>query len=254
MVALSLYFVYAFATVLFLQHLQFSSVDLLESVIIITQVVRLAGIVAYYGTRPARIEVLLVLLSFETFIVMGLIIMYLITPNAAYSDLAHAIFSTWISALFTVLPSYLIFAGVSQMVQTRSLIAVLVSLTLEFGFLTFAASTMLAFSGTFTFSSFFDFLIGAAKADLASGMIPGLSSLGILVPSVAVYCSLLVYSTVPTANSVVIPKVSYLLPLLGAVVALAWVYSAVAIVPNTLLSFTVPGVVLVALLWAYMRR
>jgi phage shock protein PspC (stress-responsive transcriptional regulator) len=253
-VGLSLYFVYALSTVLFVQHLDASKVGLVESVIFITQVVRLAGIVAYFGTKPARIEVLLVLLSFETFVVMGLIVMYIISPSALYSELAHTIFSTWIATLFTVLPSYLIFSGVMEMLRHRSLTAVLLSTSLEFGFLTFAASTMLGFGGTFTLGNFFDFLIAAAKTDIASGTIPELSVLSILAPSVALYCSLLVYTTFPTTSSVVPPKVSFVLPLLSAAAALGWSFATVSLAPNTLLSFTVPGIIIVALLWAYIRR
>jgi hypothetical protein len=253
-VGLSLCFVYVLSTFLFLQHLNIASIGLLESVIIITQAVRVAGIVAYFGSKPARIEVLLVLLSFETFVVMGLIVLYLFSPSAVYSQLAHTIFSTWIAALFTVLPPYLIFTGVAQMTQNRSLVAVLVPLTLEFGFLTFAATTLLSLAGAFTFGNFFDFLIGAAKIDLAAGTIPDLSALFILVPSVAVYCSLMVYTTIPTSTSSVPPKVTFVLPLLGAAAAAGWVFLTVTAVPNTLLSFTVPGIIIVALLWAYMRR
>jgi hypothetical protein len=229
-------------------------VGLVESVIVITQGVRLAAIVAYFGSRPARIEVLLVLLSFETFVVMGLILMYLVSPSAVYSQLAHTIFSTWIATLFTVLPSYLIFTGIKEMTRHRSLTAALLSTTLEFGFLTFAASTMLGFRGTFAFGNFFDFLIAAAKSDIASGNVPELSALAILAPSVALYCSLLVYTTFPTTTSTVPPKVSFVLPLLSAAVALGWVFATVSLAPNTLLSFTVPGIVVAALLWAYIRR
>jgi hypothetical protein len=253
-VGLSLYFVYVLSTVLFIQHLDASKIGVVESVIIITQVVRLAGIVAYFGARPARIEVLLVLLSFETFVVMGLIVMYLISPSPLYSEVAHTIFSTWIATLFTVLPSYLIFSGVREMTRHRSLVAVLLSTTLEFGFLTFAASTMLGFVGTFAFGNFFDFLIAAAKSEIASGTIPELSALSILVPSVALYCSLLVYTTFPTTTSVVPPKVSFVLPLLSAAVALGWVFATASLAPNTLLSLAVPGIIIVALVWAYIRR
>lgn len=251
---LSLYFVYALSTILFLQHLDTSTIGIVESTILVTQVVRLAGIVAYFGSRPARIEVLLVLLSFETFVVMGLIVMYLIAPSSLFSQLAHTIFSTWIASLFTVLPPYLIFTGLSEMTRNRSLIAVLLSITLEFGFLTFSASTMLGFGGSFTLGNFFDFLIGAAKSDLAAGTIPELSTLFLLVPSVALYCALLVYTTIPTTTSIVPPKVTFVLPLLSAATALGWVFATVFFVPNTLLSFTVPGIIVVALLWAYMRR
>jgi hypothetical protein len=253
-VGLSLYFIYALAAVLFLQHLDVSSIGIIESVIIITQVVRLAGIVAYFGSRPARLEVLLVLLSFETFIVMGLIVMYLLAPSAVFSTLAHTIFSTWIASLFVVLPSYLIFTGVAEMTRNRSLVAVMISITLEFGFLSFAASTMLGFAGTFTFGNFFDFLIAAAKLDVASGSVPALSTLFLIVPSVVVFVALLVYTTIPTTSSIVPPKVTFVLPLIAAAASLAWVFATVSFVPNTLLSFTVPGIIIVGVLWAYMRR
>ncbi len=250
----SLYFAYALSTVLFVRHLDTSTVDLIESVIIVTQVVRLAAIALYFGARPARIEVLLVLLSFETFVVMGLIVTYIFSPSPLFSQLAHSIFSTWVASLFTVLPPYLIFAGVTQMRQARSLTTVLLPLGLEFGFLTFAAGAMLGFGGTFTLGNFFDFLIAAARFNVAVGAIPEFSTLLVLVPSVALYCALLVYTTIATATSAVPPKVTFVLPLLAAAVALGWVAAGVSFVPNTLLSFTAPGIVVVALLWAYMRR
>ncbi|MDA4117822.1 MAG: hypothetical protein OK455_05705 [Thaumarchaeota archaeon] len=251
---MSLYTVYALATFLFLRHLDTSGIGFVESVVIITQIVRLLGIVAYFGLKPVRIEVLLVLLSLETFVVMGLIMMYLAFPSVVFSQLAHTIFSTWVASLFVVLPSYLILSGVMEMTRNRTLIGVLLSITLEFGFLTFAASTMLAFSGSFGFGNFFDFLISAARTDLAAGTIPKFTAIIILVPSIATYCSLLVYVTVADATSRFSPKATFVLPLFGAVVALGWVFAAVTFVPNTLLSFTVPGIVVVALLWAYVRR
>ena len=252
-VGVSLYFVYALSVVLFLQHLDLSSVSLLELVIVAIQVIKLAGVVGFYGAKPARVEVLLVLISFETFVVTGLIALYTVSPSPLFSGLADTIFSTWIGTLLVVLPSYLIFAAVIQMTRDRSLIAVLLSITLAFGFLSFAMSTMLAFAGTFTFANFFDFLIGVAKSDLAAGTLPPLSILYLLIPSVAMYCALLVFTTVPTSKSVVPPKVTFVLPLLGAVVALGWVGAGVP-TPNSLLSFTAPGIIVVALLWAYMRR
>lgn len=237
-----------------MQHLDRSKIDLVESLVIITQVARLAGLFAYFGLKPARVEVLLVLLSLETFVVMGLILLYLISPSAIFSQLAHTVFSTWIVALFTILPSYLVFTGIIAMTRSRSLTTVLVSLSLEFGFLTFAASTMLGFGGTFNLANFFDLIVSAAKTDLSAGAVPQASALFVIIPSVAMYCSLLVYATLSTTASDVSPKVNFVLPFLSAAVALGWVFGAASFVPNTLLSFAVPGFIVVALLWAYMRR
>jgi hypothetical protein len=253
-VGTSLLFVYALSSVLFLKHLDMSSVGVIESVVVITQAVRVVAIVVYYGAKPARIEVALVLLSIETFVVMGLIVTYILSPSLATSQLAHTIFSTWIASLFTVLPPYLIFTGVAQMTQNRSLTAVVLPLALEYGLLTFVAGALLRFGGAFSLNDFFDFLVSAAKSTAAPGPVPEYFALLVLGSSMATFCGLLVYATVATATVVVPPKVKFVLPLLGAVVALVWVVVAVSVIPNTLLSFTAPGITIVALLWAYMRR
>lgn len=252
-VGVSLYFVYALTVVLFLQHLILSSVILIEVVIILAQFAKLAGVVGHYGKKPARPKVLLILFSFETLIVLVLIVVYATSPSVYMSNLVNIVFSTWVAALFIVTPSYLIFAAVMQMTRNRSPIVSLLSPTLGFGFLAFAASTMLASSSNFTFASFFQYLIGVARYDIASGTIPALTHLYILIPSVAVFSSMFIYATVPTSTSMVPPRVSFVLPLLAAIVTLAWVLAGV-VVQNTLLSFTLPGMIVVALLWVYMRR
>ena len=257
---MSLYFIYIVAALLFLRHLDVADTDIIEWAIIATQVFRLVGIVAYFGSRPVRIEVLLVALSFETFIVMGLIVTYIVTQDALASSLAHTIFSTWIASLFTVLPPYLIFTGLTQMRKGRGVTQVVLPLGLEFGFLVFAVGAMLGFSGSFALGNFFDFLISSAKYDLALGAVPAVSTLIILVPSVALYCGLLVYSTLPTSATkkttagAVPAKVMLVLPMASAAISLAWVFVGVSFFPNTLLSFGAPGLILVVLLWAYMRR
>jgi len=215
---------------------------------------RLLGVASYYRGRPARADVLLILFSLETFVVMGLIALSLATPDAFYGQLAGTIFSTWIAALFTVLPSYLIFASVTQMTRNRSLVVVLLPVALELGLLVFIATTLQGFGGTFTFARFFDFLVAVTRSEVAARVIPALPALSVVVPSVAVYCSLLVYATIPTPTSVTVPRVNFVLPLLSAAVSLGWVYAAVLVLPNSLLSFTVPGFILVAVIWGYMRR
>ncbi|HEV2389227.1 MAG TPA: hypothetical protein VGS04_00735 [Nitrososphaerales archaeon] len=250
----SLYSLYAVSVVQFLQHLDASSIDLVELLVVLTQALRLAGVASYYRGRPARGDVLLILFSLETFVVMGLIAVSLFTPDPFYGQLAGNIFSTWIAALFTVVPAYLIFASVTQMARSRSLVVVLLPLALELGLLVFIATTLQGFAGTFTFARFFDFLVASTRSEVASRAIPALPALSVILPSIAVYCSLLVYATIPTAASVIVPRVNLVLPLLGAAVSLAWVYAAILVLPNSLLSFTVPGFLLVAVVWRYARR
>jgi len=230
----SLFVVYALFISLFISHLSKPPLDLIESVVILTQLARLAGVVAYYGTKPARVEVLLVLLSLETFVVMGLILLYLLDPLTAYSSLAHSVFSTWMAGLFTIVPSYLIFTGAVQMVKSRSVIAIVPTFTLEFGLLVFAAGSLLNYTGTFNFGSYFDFLVSAARGDLSAGVIPGLSALSIIVPSITMYCSLLVFTTASTAESGVPTRVTFVMPFLGAAFALVWIFAGALFARNTL--------------------
>lgn len=134
------------------------------------------------------------------------------------------------------------------MARDRDLRAVL-PVGMLFGFLVFLATSLAGSGGSFTFANFFIFLVSLGRP-----VVPPLYAALILAPAVAVYCSLLVYSTVPPATGAVRLRVALFLPLLSAVVGLAWVYAAVSTLPNSLLSFTVPGLALVAVLWVYMRR
>ena len=251
---MSLYVLYLLSVAQFLQHLELSSVTLVELVIVVTQALRVVGVAAYYRGRPARADVFVILFSFETFVVLGLILLSLATSDPSYGQFAGTIYSTWVAAFFTILPSYLIFASVVQMLRGRRLTAVLLPIGFESGLLVYFVTTLLGSSGTFTFAHFFDYMISASVSNAAPRAIPALSALPVLAASVAVYCSLLVYATIPTAASVVQPRMNFVLPLLSAAVSLAWVYAAVLILPNSLLSFAVPGFALVAVLWVYMRR
>jgi hypothetical protein len=253
-VGVSLYFLYAVSVVQLLRHFELSSLSLVELLVILTQGLRVFGVAAYYRGRPARADVLLIVFSPETFLVLGLITLSIATSDASYAPLAGTIFSTWVAALFTILPFYLIFAALTQMARNRSLVAVLLPIGMELGLLAYIATTLLGFSGIITFAGFFDFLVSASRSQVPTSAISAISGLSILVPSVAVYCSLLVYATIPTATSAIQPRVNFVLPLLSAAVSLGWVYASILILPNSLLSFTLPGFALVAVLWGYMRR
>lgn len=196
---------------------------------------------------------LVVLFSLETFAVTGLILLNLLSPAPLYGKLAQDIFSTWVAALLSVLPPYFIFAGLSQMARGERLVAVLLPVGLEFGLLAFTGTTVLLFNGTFTFSGFFNSLVSLGRAAASPVGIPAAAALPILVPSVALYCSLLLYSATQATTSLQ-PRVTFVLPLVAAAVSLGWVYAAVLLLPDSLLSMTIPGFALVTVIWAYMRK
>jgi len=253
-VGASLYFLYADFVLAFIFRVDVSQLDSVQLAIIGSQVVRLVGVLAAFGFRRPRWEVVLVLFSLETFVVLGLIGAYLVIPDPVFSSLGHEIFSTWMASLLTILTPYPILASGVEMLRSRNLTWVLLSVVTEFSFLTFLSGILAQFRGTFTFGDFFDFLILATKTDIASGTAPQLSAPVLVVPAVAIYAALLVYCTIPKEDARTYPNTSFGLPLVGAAGALGWVWVAATFLPDTLLSFTGASVILVAVVWSLMRR
>lgn len=253
-VGASLYFLYGTFVLAFVFRVDVSQLDSIQLTIIVSQAVRLVGVLAAFGLRRPRWEVVLVLFSLETFVVLGLIGIYLVVPNPLFSSLGHEIFSTWMASLLTILTPYPILASGAEMLRTRNLTWVLLSVVTEFSFLTFLTGVLSQFKGTFTFGDFFDFLILATKTDVASGTPPQLSAPTLVVPAVAIYAALLVYCTIPKEDARTYPNTSFGLPLVGAVGSLGWLWVAATFLPDTLLSFTGASVILVGVLWLLMRR
>jgi hypothetical protein len=253
-VGVSLYFLYALFASLFLERLVLSSVTVVELVVVVDQFIKVAGILGHYRTRPPRFEILFLLFSLEIVVVIGGLVAYVATSSLFFSNLVNTIFSTWVAGVVLALPPYLIFVAVVQMTRSRNPYLVLLVPALEFGFLALAASSLVHFVSTYSFADFLQLLQRSASLELSAGTISGLSTLYLLVPSVIVFCSLFVRITVPTPTSATPPRVSFVLPLLGAAVGLGWISAGVRVVPNTLLAFTVPSLIVVAVLYAYMRR
>ena len=253
-VGVSLYFLYALFAGIFLERLVLSTVTVVELVVVAAQLIKVAGVAAHYRTRPPRLEVLLWLFSLEIIVVIAILVTYLVTSRPFLADLFSTIFFTWAAGIALALPPYLIFASVVQMMRSQDPFQLILSPALIFAFVAFAASSQLAFANSFSFANFLSFLLQYANIDLSAGTIPTFSTLYLLVPSVVVFCSLVVRITVPTATSATPSRVSFLLPLLGAAVGLGWVSAGARFVPNTLVSFTLPAVIMVAALYAYIRR
>jgi hypothetical protein len=252
-VGASLYFLYALFTAIFLERLVLSTVTAIELEVVAVQFIKVALLVGRYRTKPPRLEVLLWVSTIEILVAIALLLAFAVDPILPFQNLYEAFFSVWTAGIALAFPPYLIYISVVQMTRSRNPF-LLLSPALEFCFLAFAASSLLAISGTLSLTNFFIFLVGAANAALSSGPVPGLSTLYLLVPSLVTFCSLIVRITIPTPESATPPRVTFVLPLLAAVVGLAWIYAGVRVAPNTLLSFTVPGVLLAGALFAYMRR
>jgi hypothetical protein len=253
-VCASLYFLYGTFVFAFITRVDVSSLDALQITIIVTQVARLIGVLAVFGVRRPRAEVVLVLFSLETFVVLGLIGAYIVSPSPVFSELGHTIFSTWMASLLTIVPPYLILSTGAEMLRSRTLTWVLLSVVTEFSFLTYLYGALSQFTNGFNFGDFFDFLIVATRTGLTSGATHQLSSPLLTVPAAATYAALLVYCALPRDGGQLNQKAAFGLPLVGAVGALGWLPIAARFLPDTLLSLTAASLILVAVLWSVMRR
>ena len=252
-VATSLYFLYALFAGLFVEHLVLATLSAIELEIVAVQFIKVALLVSRYRTKPPRVEIILWLSTLDVIVAMVLLLAFAIDPVYSFNNLYETFFSVWLAGISLAFPPYLIYISVVQMMKSRNPF-LLLSPVIEFCFLAFFTTSLLAFADPLSLANFFVFLVSAATAALSSGPIPGLSTLYILVPSLVAFCSLIVRVTIPTPQSATPPRVTFVLPLLAAVVGLAWVYAGVRVAPNTLFSFTVPGVLIAGALFAYMRR
>jgi hypothetical protein len=252
-VAASLYFLYALFAGLFLERLVLSTVTAIELEVVGVQFIKIVLLFNRYRTKPPRVEVILWISTLDVIVAMVLLLVFAIDPVFSFTNLYETFFSVWLAGISLAFPPYLIYISVVQMMKSRNPL-VLLSPAIEFCFLAFFASSLLAFADPLSFANFFLFLVSALTAALSSGPIPGLSTLYLLVPSLVTFCSLIVRVTIPTPESAAHPRVTFVLPLLAAVVGLAWVYAGVRVAPNTLFSFTVPGILIAGALFAYMRR
>lgn len=246
---LSLSFLYLLTLVGFARHLAISSLTVLEIGLLASQAVRALGAGFYYRGRPVRLDVLAVLFSLEAFAVSLLIAIAVASSNHYYAQLGQVVFSTWIASIFVVLPSFTILGVVKEMARGQRLAGALVPVGLEFALLLLVATDLLGSTTPFTFATFFDYLV------LLHGVaVPALATALLLVPSVAVYCALLVYAAAMGAASSARTRVVVVLPLASAAVSFLWVYAGALFLADSFLSLTLPGVVLVFALLVYMRR
>lgn len=245
----SLSFLYLLTLVGFARHLAISGLTVLEVGLLASQAVRVVGAGLYYRRRPVRLDVLAILFSLEAFAVSLLIGIAVASSSHYYSQLGQVVFSTWVASIFVVLPSYAILGAVREMARGQRLAGALIPVGLEFALLLLVTTDLLGSSTPFTFASFFDYLV------LLHGVeVPALATTLLLVPSVAVYCALLVYAAAAGATSSSRARVVVLVPLASAAVSFFWVYAGALFLADSFLSLTLPGLVLVFALLVYMRR
>lgn len=246
---------YLYATFLFafLFHVDLSQLDSLQLFIILTQLGRLGIALLLLRLGFKMSDLLSNLFMLEPYVCLGLMVLSLL-GNLSLQAVELEILSTWMACVLCMLPPYAILSVSFNMIRNRGLVRVLLPAVAGFALLTFLVGVTSKTNGTISFGNFLDYLISLAKSDLLSGVSPLSSASSVPITSAVVYCSLLVYATLPATSGNVPPGVAFTFPLLSTLVASVWILNPLTSASGMLLSFTAPSLVIAASLWWFTRR
>jgi hypothetical protein len=228
-----------------------------ETVVVAAQIVKVVIILSVRRLRFAKSATIWIIFALETLVIPFLTGAYFVTGDRGYLELFRSIFAIWPVALLLVAPPYLIFRFSAEMFMSAKLTKVMTSAVTEFSFLAFTASLFLL-TGASSVGSMESvltlFAIGIRTAARSGEGITLPSSL-LTPPSIILYLALVVYATLPAndVSDLYVPTV-LLVPLLGTVTLLVWVYFAAESVSNALISLTIPSVAIAGFLWWIGRR
>lgn len=252
---------YALFLASFLSNVELSRLDVVQSLVVGTMVGRLVSVPLVFGFARRVPNALVVLFVADVFVAIGLLGGYLLVPAPALLQLAHEVYSAAMTTLLVGLPACLISLSVIEMARNPGMTRVLLSVVVEVALLSFLTGHLSQLQSPVSFGDFVQFVILAARGDLAAGALPPLSNPLVILPSTAIYCALLVYSRVTGEERGMTARGALLLPLLGALFALGWL-SVVALdlqseltsLPTRAMVGVAPMVVSLAAVWLMARR
>jgi hypothetical protein len=227
-----------------------------EIAVVAAQIVKVAIILSVKRLRFARSATIWVIFALETLSIPFLTGAYFVTGDRSYLELFRSLFSIWPVALLLVTPPYLIFRFCAEMFTSAKLTKVMTSAVTEFSFLTFIANIFLTGASTVnSMESVLTLFVTGIGTAARSGQGITLPSNLLTPPSIIFYLTLVIYVTLPAndASDLYVPT-ALLIPLLGTVALLAWVYFAAGFVSNALISLTIPSVAIATFIWLIGRH
>lgn len=245
----SLGYLYLVFAVAFIDNIDPARLNAVELAIVVTLAARLVAVFVLPELRNAKVEVVWILFSVETFLVVGLMGVFLYTSDPFYSRLVVDVFSTWLTTLAVVTPPYTIFRCAVSMVRESKLWGILVSVIAEFGFLVFMNNMVSQIKAPINIRSFLTAVILNVRSDVVGGKNPLVGVSQFAEAAILLYVALIVYAAFPAwhrkvdSAPILVPAVASTMVLFG------WISLATGFMPNTYLSLTVPTILLTALVW-----
>ncbi len=249
----SLGYLYIVFAVTFIDNIDPARLNAVELAIVITAVARLVAVFVLPELRTAKVEVVWILFSLETFLVVGLMGAFLYTSDPFYSRLVVDVFATWLTTLAVVTPPYTIFRFAVGMVRESKLWAILVSIIMEFGFLVFMNNMVSQVKSPINIGSFLTVVILNVRSDVVGGKNPLVGVSQFSQAAILLYVALIVYAAFPASHRRVGSAPILVPAVVSTVVLFGWISMATAFFPNIYLSLTLPTVLLTALVWWFTR-
>ncbi len=247
--AASLGYLYLAFAAGFVENVDPTGLNAVEQAIVITMAARLVAVFVLPELRNAKVEVVWILFSLETFVVVGLMGIFVYTSNPFYSRMVVDVFSTWITTLFLLTPPYTIFRCAVGMARGSKLWGTLVTVIMEFGFLVFMNNIISQIKAPIDLGRFLTTVILSVKSNVAGGKNPLVGASQFADAAILLYVALIVYAAFPAWNRKTDPA-SILVPAVASTAILfGWISLATAFIPDTYLSLTAPTVLLTALVW-----
>ncbi len=245
----SLGYLYLLFAVALIDGIDPTRLNVVELAIVITGAARLVAVFVLPELRNAKAEVVWILFSIETFLVVGLMGVFLYTSDPFYSRLVVDVFSTWLTVLALLTPPYTIFRCAVSMVRESKLWGILVSIIVEFGFLVFMNNMVSQVKAPINIGNFLTTVILSVRSDVVGGRNPLVGVSQFAEAAILLYVALIVYVAFPAWHQKADPAPILVPAVVSTVVLLGWISLATLFIPNTYLSLTVPTVILTALVW-----
>lgn len=233
-----------------------------ESIIFYAMILRVLGITLVPYLRRMHPQIKILVFSFETFILVGLIVAFAFTGDIAYNALMGLILTTWLGVSLVVLTPYAIYQLGLMMYRGNSITSVVLSGAPEIAVGLFLGSLVFRVKTAPTgLSDFGTMIINSLRAEPGVGETGNIASSSILAgASTIFFIAIMVYAIfgqkLPTSTTFSgLPRYQYalVLVLLGIISLYIWTFSSPVLGGNVFVMFSIPAIAIAITLWGLSR-
>ena len=234
-----------------------SSMSLIESIILYTQILRVI-ILLIVGLRyQVQPIVPIIVFSFEALLIPPLLVLIILTGAPFYATFMGIILTAWFGATALVLTPYTIYGFARGIARDNSLSGVIVVAALELVSVLFLSNLLSQTNSTISgLTGLGTQIISQIRSEVGAGGVPNptgdaMSSLGLII----FFVGMLFYMTLGGHSIGSIGRLPWIIivPLVGTLIAFVWTFEVAKIQTDILLVLTAPAIALFFAIWGTAR-